>query len=280
MNPEVRAVYREIQGRVKEFWRLIRKPVGYLAAGGSSLILACATQPTPEQVQKPQEPQLPKETVTLQVTNTLEPKQELTATATKEPEPTPEPARFLGGILVHAVYTGKILEEDGGQKHEVGKMLATRLHDQRIHIESTRDRNKPCLDGAARVVNLNTAEDPSQFKTSPGVTAKADRKPDGSFSIKDRTTQLELTHPDPKSVKGTLKIANPANNQPLCKEATFELTFQVLGTEPLIKEVAQMNLDGRRRPTFDLDYALQSLEAISGPLPNISTQTNYPSEAK
>lgn len=263
MYPErVRAVNQEITGLViqaaRGFWRFTKE---HAKDAGVALLIACSPQPPQEQTQKPQEPQLPKDAIVLQVTNTPEPKREPTATPTKEPTPTPEPPKFLEFIPFHAVYLGNLMEQRD-KEVKAGEILITRLHDERIFVKTTRFRTAPCAEGALRIVNLPMAEDPTQFRKRPGVTAKAIREED-KFIVQQGGSKLVFNEnrADLRSIEGELQFLIPASGQKLCPDGTFKAQFQVAGTQPLIETIAAMNKKADREP--GIEYATQSLKAVS-----------------
>lgn len=108
MNPELRVVYQGVKLAVV------------------SVLVACAPQPTPEQTQKTQEPQLLKDPITIQVTNTPTPEQELSTTtpepapATATPRPdraTPIPARTVQSLIPpNTVFEADLLNQTPNNK--------------------------------------------------------------------------------------------------------------------------------------------------------------------
>lgn len=268
MNPEkIRAVSREVGTSINAGFRNFK---WYLACTGASLVAACTPQPTPEQAQKPQEPPIPKDAIVLQVTNTPTPAQELPtatpepapATATTKLEPTPmlELLKFLEFVPIHAVYLGELMEQRD-KEVKAGEILVTRLHDERIFVKTTRFRTAPCAEGALRIVNLSMAEDPTQFKKRPGVTAKATRE-ESRFVIQQGASKLIFnTGRDTRNIEGELQFLIPASGQKLCPDSIFKAQFQVAGTQPLIETIAAMNKKADREP--GIEYATQSLKAVS-----------------
>lgn len=230
-DPEkLRAVGQEIQVGIKQIWRLIRKPVGYLAAGCSSLALACATQPTPEQVQKPQEPQLPKDTIVLQVTNTPEPATPTaTATTTPKPEPTntPEPALKLADNDVYEGLENKV------------SVIYMAVPDNTVVFQVRRD-DIFCSDGKTRPL--------AWLVKFPRATSGFEHQ----RRVQNSLTQMaigNITGPDTMLVKvGNEQYNTPSpdgrGGQITCPANSFELTTRKIGAgEGVLKKGLARVLD-------------------------------------
>lgn len=240
-----------------------------IALTGTALLamfqVACS-KTEPARAQVPTQPQQTTSKEVVLPTSTSEP----IVTPTPELTPTPEPLRFLEIVPVHSVFHGDIIEPRGDKTVKIGEMLVTRLHDGRIYFKSMRLRSEPCANGALRIINLTAAQNPSEYKKSPGVTVEA-KQANGSFAIQFGPNSLDVKMPDEKTITGDISIAIPASGQKLCEDTRFQAKFKITGTNELIGRIAAMN--DVMGVTSGIDYAKQSLEAVSGKdIPYIPTQ--------
>ncbi len=256
MHPErLRAVYQEGIVLIRRTGRFFRRHTGYVAAGVSSLALACT-------------PQVPTQKVIYQeVTATPTPVEQLVSappTSTPEPiEPTktpePTPARELPRILretpVYGVYVGNLYAKiESG--NVVGGILMSHLPNDSFLVAYT--IKEPCPDGSRR---------------APTFIVPRAKIAGAGFSVDDMDTQMIPTIMSPEAIGGSLSAKELRVQGVVCSAVnglsiSTRLTNDTPSKDSLIK--LYIALHGKYGTDLTREDALRHMEwPYRGPLPEI-----------